>query len=255
MERTMWEWYQKLTDDMDEETRVEDLVIGPAWAAVRSSTGSVGLAPVIVEPRERFPFSRQPETGMSLKELAQNMVSWNYAEAALAQAAVNAFYNDPGRLPASARHLPGGRRTRKAFPQFCEEHTREGKTVLVEPQEDSDTLSEMPGVMEIIRKETEFRDYIPAAWTERIPPADRLVLSGKTFVEKTAEKMIRLAGESGTGVFLFGTDIPLCPGLQDMGICETWGFVVDDPETVMQLARAGMQRMQYLKLGHFVVLG
>ena len=256
----MWELYEILLSGIDDLEKVEDFLIGPRWSAVLSSSGSVGLAPVILEKYDRFDFSYQPEKGMTLKEFASHAGSWNFMEASLAIAAVNAFYNSPGRLAGpdesgkEKRILPGGRRARHSFRTFCEEITAEGKTVLAEPVYDNDEVAEVPGRMDVLRRDTEFRDYYLSSYRELIPEADRLVLSGKTLVDKTAGPMLERALESGAQVYLFGPDVPLCPALKGLGVAGIWGFTVDKADQLMQMARANMQRDLFLRQGHFVVM-
>lgn len=255
----MWELYDVLLSGIDDSETVEDFLIGPRWAVVLSSSGSAGLAPVAMEKYDRFDFSYQPERGMSLRQFASHANSWNFMEASLAMAAVNAFYNSPEKAAADEegkerRSLPGGRRARHSFRTFCEENTVDGKTVLAEPVYSSDEIAEVPGRMDVLRRDTEFRDYYLSAFRELIPEADRLVLSGRTLVEKTAEPMLEQALQNDTEVFLFGPDVPLCPALKDLGIDGIWGFTVDRPDQLIQLSKANMQRDLFLRQGHFVIM-
>lgn len=251
----MWKLYDTLIEGMDESETVEEFLIGPGWSVVMSSSGSIGIAPVIRERYDRFEMSFRPSKGMSLKEAASQIRSWNFMEASLALAAVNCYYNRSDAEGASERRtLPGGRRARKSFRIFCEENTAEGKTVLAEPVYDNDELADVPGRMEILRRETEFRDYYITAYRERIPESDRLVLSGRTLLDKTAGPMLEAAVQNNVEVLLFGPDVPLCPDLKKIGIRTIWGFTPDKPEQLMQIARAAMQRDEFLKLGHFSII-
>ena len=257
----MWELYQTLTEGMDEKETVRDFLIGPRWSAVLSSSGSVGIAPVTVEKYDRFDVSYRPAVGMTLRDFASRLDSWNLMEASLALAAVNAYYNRPEALERAAaegrrkQEFPGGRRARRVFRMFCEEQAAEGTTVLAEPVYHQKEIAELPGRMEVLRREPEGQEYVLSAYRERLSGADRLVLSGKNLVEKTAEPMLRFAAEHGTGVLLFGPDVPLCPALLEQGIRGIRGFVADRTEELMQLARAAMSRDGFLRLGHFVELG
>lgn len=257
----MWELYHTLTEGMTEEETVEDFLIGPRWSVVLGSGGSAGIAPVIVEQQDRFGFSYQPAVGMTLREFALHLSSWNFMESSLALAAVNAYYNRPEALEKASlarlvrKQLPGGRRARRAFRMFCEETASEGTTVLVEPAYTQEEMAELPGRLEVLRRKTEWQDYYLSAYSERLAGADRLVLSGRTLVEKTAEPILSCAAECGTDTLLFGPDVPLCPALLQQGIRGIWGFITGKPDTLMQLARSAMQRDDFLRLGHFVELG
>lgn len=264
----MWELYDTLLEGMDETETAEDFLIGPRWAVVRSSSGSIGIAPVIVEQSDRFEFSYLPEKGMPLIEIASFLKSWNLKEASLALAAVNAFYNSQRReLPdgffadrnagssgETRRVLPGGRRVRKAFQTFCEEHSSEGLMILAEPVYDQEELAELPGRKQVLRIDPESQDYLYTAGYQLIPEADCLVLSGRTLVDKTAERMVELAVRNSVETFFFGSDVPLCPAFHQHGLHGIWGLVVDKAEDLMKIARVSMSRDSLLKTGHFEVL-
>lgn len=257
----MWELYQTLIEGMTDEETVHDFLIGPRWSVVLGSGGSVGISPVIVERKDRFDFSYQPTAGMTLREFASHLKSWNFMESSLALAAVNAYYNRTEILEKASleglvrKQLPGGRRARRAFRMFCGETASEGTTVLVEPVYTQEEMADLPGRLEVLRRKTEWQDYYISAYFERLADADRLVLSGRTLMEKTAEPILSCAAACGTDALLFGPDVPLCPALLKQGIRGIWGFVVEKPYALMQLARSAMRRDDFLLLGHFVELG
>ncbi len=250
----MWELYDRILSGMNDDVKVQDFLIGPRQAVVRSSSGSIGIAPVILERYDRFDFSWKPVPGVSLQEMASHLPSWNMQEAALALAAANAYYNDAAALPRDLETLPGGRRSRRVFSSFFESCAGDGHSVLVEPIYDSDELAAFPGRMEVIRKETDFRDYIPSAWPALIPPARRLILNGRSIVDKTAEGMIACAAAHDTDVIFFGADVPLCREMKECGVTQIRGMVFDQPEELMNLARYQMKRDDYLRYGHFVIM-
>lgn len=254
----MWELYDSLIEGMTEDDRIEDFVIGPFWTAVLSAGGSVGIAPVISENIVRFDFSFEPERGMSLRDAASHLRSWNFYEASLALASMNAYYNDRERLAGSwgedgIEELSGGRRRNRAFKIFCEENDK-SHILMSEPIYDREEIMDMPGMIDVMRTRPGFRDYLSAAWDELIPQADKLVLSGRAIMEKTAEKMIRLAESNSLQIAHWGVDVPLAAPLKEFGNAELWGFVVDKPGELMNMARRVMQRDEILKTGHFVII-
>lgn len=254
----MWELYDELIDGMTEDDRIEDLVIGPFWTAVISDRGSVGIAPVIIDNVVRFDFSFEPEKGMKLRETAGHLKSWNFFEASLALASVNAYYNDRERLGQvwgedRIEELPGGRRSKKAFRKFCEERDS-GRILMSEPIYDRDEISEMPGMIDVLRTRPDFRDYLATAWSELIPASDVLVLTGRAIMEKSAEKMLGCAVDNSLDIAFWGADVPLAPALKRYGNAELWGFVVDKPVELMDLSRRAMRRDDFLKTGHFVII-
>lgn len=254
----MWELYDNLIEGMTDEERIEDFVIGPFWTAVLSDRGSVGLAPVIIDNIVRFDFSFAPEKGMSLNEAAGHLKSWNFFEASLALASVNAYYNAPDRVEKTweenrREELPGGRRSKKAFRIFCEEHEKD-RVLMSEPIYDRDEISEMSGIIDVLRNRPDFRDYLATAWDELIPASDLLVMSGRSIMEKSAEKMLDRASAESVKIAWWGVDVPLAPALKRSGDAELWGFVADKPQELMNLSRRAMQRDDFLKTGHFIII-
>lgn len=67
-----------------------------AFAAVQCESGAVGLGSYLWSRYYTRPFTRPDDlTGKPLRELAELIKSWNYLEAAIGQAAINAWYNAP----------------------------------------------------------------------------------------------------------------------------------------------------------------
>lgn len=87
----MWEIYDALISATDDSIRIKDFAAGTYWTAVLTEDGVLGLAPSIRERYQRFPFDIEPVTGMPICDMAPGLKSWNYIEASIALAAVNAF--------------------------------------------------------------------------------------------------------------------------------------------------------------------
>ncbi|MGM9532009.1 enolase N-terminal-like fold-containing protein, partial [Intestinibacter sp.] len=86
----MWELYDNLIENIQEDIKINDLVIGTEFAMVISDSGA-GISRVLND--KRFPFENEIKPNMKLKDLAKSIKSWNFVEASLGLAAINAFYN------------------------------------------------------------------------------------------------------------------------------------------------------------------
>lgn len=250
----MWNICDSLIASVDGSIRIKDFAVGTYWTAVLTEDGFLGLAPSVYERYQRFPFTADPKPGMLLSEAAAGLRSWNYAEASLALAAVNAFHNRPERIPAQAEVYPGGRRSRGAFLKFCEAHTKDKHTLFSEPMYERDELHSVPGRIDILRRNQDrtYRDYIYTAYRELIPQCDQIVISGRSLVDKIAGPVLVRAEEYGKKRILWGMDIPLCTSLFDEGISQITGFVVDDAEKVLRLVKRAATRDDLIRFGHFV---
>lgn len=250
----MWDIYDSLIDTVDDSVKLKDFAVGTYWTAVLTEDGFLGLAPTIYERYQRFGFSVELKPGMLISDLVAGLKSWNYAEAALAMAALNAFHNRPDRIPPNAESYPGGRRSRGVFLKFCESNTKGKHTLFSEPMYERDELHNAPGIIDILRRNQDrtYRDYIYTAYRELIPGCDQVVVSGKSFVDKIAGPVLKYAKECDKKTMLWGMDIPLCSALFDHHISHITGFIADDAEQCLQLVKRAATRDDILRFGHFV---
>jgi uncharacterized protein (DUF4213/DUF364 family) len=89
----MWELYDELIASIPGELHVKRCAAGNFWTVVESElgVGAAGTAKTMTRP----PMQRTPLEGMPLKEAAELAKSWNFVEASLGVAAINAYYNTP----------------------------------------------------------------------------------------------------------------------------------------------------------------
>lgn len=269
----MWELYDALIASAEPGHRLADLAVGAEWTAVLSEDGGLGLAPTIRERFRRFDSETKPEKGMDLSELAAAARAWDYYEAALGLAALNAVHNRADRLPAGAAHRPGGRRSVSAFITFCKENLGEKHSLLIEPMYLRENLNNVPGIFDITRRDTTYRDFPSCAYLELVPACDQLIMSGTPLVDKYAAPILQLAGQRGIAdlmdassdaaantsttlplVRLWGIDVPMTDALKDFHVHEITGFLADDPEKILWTVKRGGNRDEILKLGHFATI-
>lgn len=249
----MWTIYDRLIETAtDDSIKIRDFAVGTRFAAVFTEDGVLGLAPVITEKWDRFPFSVDPEPGMSLTELIPSIKSWNYHESALALAALNAYHNRDDKMPAEAVSHPGGRRSKGAFFKFCESNTAGKRTVMIEPHYEREEMSSVPGIFDIVRRERSFRDYLFNAYEELIPESQQVVLSGMTIVDKLISPVLSTAND--TRNIMWGLDVPLTTAFAVSGVDEVTGFIVDDPEKCFWSVKKSGNRDDIIKFGHFVTI-
>jgi uncharacterized protein (DUF4213/DUF364 family) len=123
----MWTLYDKLIEAIPGDKQVDEAVPGDHWTMVRSGDG-VGLAMSMAAFGETRPRTLpEPCAGMPLRRLAAAAKSWNFAEAALGMAAINAWWNSPDH-EAVARSLEG--EDVSAFDRY-RERVRGKKTAVV----------------------------------------------------------------------------------------------------------------------------
>ena len=248
----MWTVYDRLISAVKDEGVIKDFAVGPDWCCVLTEDGRMGLSHVRREQWRRFPFKTDFKPGMPLAEAAAALKSWNPPEAALGLACINASFNTPSSVSPDAVVYPGGRRSRGVFAQYCGQRTQGCRTLMVEPYYDRDEMTSVPGMYDIIRLETSYRDYRYNAWEELLPEADSLLLSGISLENKLAGLILGEAVRQGKPVYIWGPDVPLAPVLSQCGVGEVTGFIVDDAEKCFWTVKRAGSRDEILKLGHFV---
>jgi uncharacterized protein (DUF4213/DUF364 family) len=224
--------YDRLIAEIPEELRVDETIRGEHWTVVRSGAG-VGLAMTVkAETRPRT----LPEScaGMSLRELAGAVKSWNFADASLGMAAINAFHNSPDR-PRIAQALARGGgagafeiwRTRAA-----------GKKVAIIGHffHVEKTLGEVCE-LSILEQQPSPGDYPDSACEYLLPQQDFVFATGVTFINKTLPRLLELSQKSG--LILAGPSVPMAPLLFDYGVLDLQGFVATDPGLCRAVANGG----------------
>jgi hypothetical protein len=95
----MWQLYDALLEGIPADWVVDELVCGAYFAVVRCGE-AYGLSSVMSE--DTMPVMMHNKTpGMKLRDLADCIKSWNFVEASIGQAAINAYYNS---LPAAKKN-------------------------------------------------------------------------------------------------------------------------------------------------------
>lgn len=99
----MWTPYNDLYMGIPSGIRVDGCVVGQRWITVRANNGNVGLAPALGQTGEDRKELARSFLGMHLREAA-NVLRWDsLTRASIGVAAMNAFYNTPGRTVPNAR--------------------------------------------------------------------------------------------------------------------------------------------------------
>jgi len=195
----VWEIYDRLIADIPDELTVEEYICGMTWTAGVSSAGSVGLA--MTTPVQTLPAAEEKIVGMKLKKAAELVKSWNFVEAGVGMAAINAWYNSPGRLEML--------QTRQGDTRFCTfDIPYEGKNIcmvgaLRYPKGMFDSAASLV-VME--------RNLVPGTYPDSsceyyIPKADLVLITGSAFINKTMPRLLQLGEDAD--VIITGPSAPM----------------------------------------------
>jgi uncharacterized protein (DUF4213/DUF364 family) len=189
---------------------------------VRSGAG-VGLAMTLpIESRPRT----LPDScaGMGLRDLAKAAKSWNFADAALGVAAINAYRNSPER-PWVAAALDRGE-VIGAFEVWRERTAGKKAAVIGHFPHLERTLGDICELV-ILEKKPLTGDYPDSACEFLLPFPDFVFATGVTLINKTFPRILELS--QNCGLILAGPTVPLAPFLFDHGVLDLQGFVVTNP--------------------------
>lgn len=238
-----WELYHRLIEGIDENLVVKDCVIGANWTIVQTDENT-GVALTVKEtsrPRQ----NNKPIIGMPLKEAAELSMSWNFLEASVGMAAINAFYNKrelaeqmPGYV--SDRLEKGTMEERNkdsAFAAFKEEVT--GKKVAV--------IGHFPHIekryapyceLSVLERFTSPGDFPDSACEYILPEQDYVFITGMTFMNKTLPRLLEIC-RPDTQVSLVGPSAPLSNVLFDFNVDNISGYLALEHQPLKECVSIG----------------
>ena len=187
---------------------------GDFWTGVETREG-LGLA--MTTPGDTAPrLLSQP--ALSLKALAQGGKSWNFAEASLSMAAINAGYNTEERL----RQL----QAQEPFEHYCTRglDLTDKRIGVVGHLNMPEFLRREAKEVWILERNPQPGDYPDSACEVLLPRCDIVLITASTLVNKTLPRLLELCTNAYT--ILTGPTCPMCPELLEMGIDRLSGLVI-----------------------------
>ena len=231
----MWDIYDRLISGIPDDITVKSAVCGLVWTAVTTSDGGVGLAmttDVHTLPAEIYDF-----TGLPLKAAAERVKSWNFTEAGIGMAAINAYYNSPKRMEALNAAQPDDR--------FCSfDIPLKGKNVTLvgairSPEHIFDDAARL-----IIMERSIVKGTDPDSACEYyLPDSDVVIITGSAFVNKTMPRLIELSRHAD--VIITGPSTPMADILFDYGVRRLTGLSVTDTAGCIAHACSGKNSSPY----------
>ncbi|MBR2779420.1 MAG: DUF364 domain-containing protein [Firmicutes bacterium] len=252
----MWKMYDELINGIPAGHIVEEVVVGSSWTMVKAGRLCGVAHTVKTDTRPRM----LPEVvvGMDLKDVAAAAKSWNFIEAGIGMAAVNAYYNALDRLlslgvelqPKKGRKVSvsaeingtGEDRILEEDVLFGTEDRRNedpfddppkymaGKKVAVVGHFPR-IVQQLSGLAElsILERSPSEGDYPDSACEFLIPEQDFLFITGMTLTNKTLPRLLQIAGDR-VEVSVVGPSGTASDILFRYGVDNISGFTVTDPE-------------------------
>lgn len=234
----MWKLYDDLIEGIPEDWRAEEIVRGCDYAYVRSRNG-LGMGEFLPNSW-RAPLSLKNLEGAPLREVAACIKSWNFPEASIGLAAINAYYNNPDVAKAAGVTLSDSKHVEdRVYDPFImsQNEVRGKKVTVVGHFPYLETLFEPVCDLRIIAGEIPLDDDYPATAAEYLlPESEYVFIRSAALVDKAMPRLLELSKRAAK-VTIVGPATTLAPVLFEYGAADLSGFVVKDRERAMRLIR------------------
>ena len=234
--RDLWTVYDALVDEVNPAATIGAFAAGLHWFGVRSEEG-LGLAMAPPEGRAA-PTDAGRIAGRGLREVAARAKSWNFADAALGVAALNAHHNAPARVrrllddPRYASHTGTN-----AF-EFMRPRIVGKRVTVIGHFRGLEQLAEVCELT-ILERRPQPGDLPDPACEDVLPRSDFVFITGTTLINKTLPRLLELS--RGAFVSLVGPTTPLTPRWFDLGVDLLGGLIVEDAPAVWPVVQEGGQ--------------
>lgn len=235
-----WRLYDALIGAIPPDARVTAAGRGPRWWAVRSSHGGLGMAYGMAGD-SRPPVASEP-VGAPLREVAALAKSWNFDEAGLGVAALNAWYAQPDAAARAGFIASEVNNFEQVFHPFQDQIA--GKVVSV--------IGHFPfaphalagaAVLNVLERAPHPGDFPDPACEYLLPASDVVFISGSAMVNKTLPRLLELSRTAQT--IVLGPSTPLSGELFAHGADVVLGFVPSDPGSLFSSLTTGTPSSMY----------
>ena len=209
--------YDILIDGLPQDLTVSRVQQGRSWSLAALSNGGAGICARMGDASAEL-----LAPGTPLKEFAKGIYSKDLGEAALALAAMNAFYNTPQRVRELSAFC--------SMDVFCAQGIPlSGKTVGVigHMKRTAENLSNADRVF-IFELDPRPGDLPASREEELLPRCDLVIVTATALINHTLPQIIEWS-KNGR-VILLGPSAPMCPGLFRAGISRISGCILKNPD-------------------------
>ena len=249
-DRDPWALYDEMIAGIPEGVAVTDFCVGHSWCYVVADCG-MGIGHTVTGGA-RHRFQGDPRD-LDLRALASLVKSWNFVDASLGVAALNAWYSrrEPLRAMGAAfddegEQPEGHERATDAFAVYAPQMAGRNVCVIGHfPHVERIALRRGGNLTVLERSCTSDIDTPDPACEYVIPEQDLLFMTGVTLTNKTATRLLELARMSGrTRTVMVGPSIVPAPVMfSEQGVECLAGSVVADPDGVRELVERGAGQM------------
>lgn len=247
----MWELYDELIEGIPDGITADCITVGLHWTVVTAGK-YCGTAMTVTEQGSVAELTGD-RRGQPLKYLAFLAKSWNFLEASVGVAAINAYYNnretwgqrkertrgpvnsegDPPRANPAAEvpwEIAGAE---NAFESYAQAVKGKKAAVIGHFRHLESYLTEAKEVSVLERRPVD-GDYPDSACEYILPEQDFVFITGSTMVNKTLPRLLQLS--QAAQVILVGPSTPMAPALFRYGVDEMSGFLAASRDGIINAA-------------------
>ena len=244
----MWSLYKKLLEGIPEDSPVITSVRPGLWTMVTTAQGTAGVAMFLRQGECPETDAIRDAVGHPLRQAAELVTSWNFLEAAVGMAAINAWYN----TPQNAKNMGWQESDPETdiFEQYLPE--LEGKKVAVIGRFPRlDTVVAPHCTLSVLERDPGPGDLPDSACEYILPGQDFVFITGSAFANKTMPRLLELS--KNARVILTGPSVPLADCLFEHAECLA-SSVVFHPEVLSNHEDAGIPPNRFHHSSRFVLV-
>lgn len=212
----MWTLYNQLIQQVPSNVTVDHIHMGPTWTIVHAGP-YCGFS--VTTNEQNLPLPKYDHLlGKDLQSVAELAKSWNFQEASVGVAALNAYHNSP----LTAMTIPGMTVTKNAFTDYGMAVKDKNTAIIGHFFNLERFLSEAASITVLERKPVE-GDLPDSACEYVLPDKDFIFITGSALVNKTLPRLLQLSSP-GTAIVL-GPSTPMSPILFEHGADELSGLL------------------------------
>lgn len=247
-----WQLYDELIQGIPGGIAVGDYCVGAHWTYVEADSG-VGISKS-VRGGSHGSFHEDP-CSLDLKTLAALAKSWNWLEASLGVAAINAWYSTAERVQAMGGSVALEHAGRAGNPFSALQDAYAGKKVTVIGH--FPNVDRMQGTCDLTVLErdcTSALDTPDSACEFVLPEQDFVFMTGTTLTNKTIVRLLELCrAKDGPKVALIGPSTPAAEVMIAAGATYLAGSVVVDAASAKAAVKGGTKQQWRAGIKKFLI--
>lgn len=213
-----WEMYDRLIEQVPADVTVDSVCMGKVWTLLKAGemTGIAATVSECLEEGEALP-KWDDLTGLALREVALMSKSWDFLEASVGVAAINAFYNRPSLLDEADL-------TANTFDDY-EEKARDKEVAIIGHFMSGSSFLANARNIDVLERRPHPGDYPDSACEYLLPQKDFVFVTGSALVNKTMPRLLKLSANAQT--VILGPSTTMSPILFDYGADELSGLILE----------------------------